>query len=187
MPPEYPPDVVLGIQATELDLCLIRSENFVFHGLKVLQVTFPPGRTGLVGGVVQRWEVSLFSTNQQWSSLSFIYLKTALWLQALVPNFFLRPLCLLGPSVLQKCFLPPDLCVGLILSQRSAHSWLDFTAWFVLWHALSIRQVWHPISWISHQSRDTSQIISGNRIELTSSLSVVAKAVNTFVILDFCV
>lgn len=34
------PNMMLGIQATEFNLWLIRQENFVFHGLRVLQVLF---------------------------------------------------------------------------------------------------------------------------------------------------
>ena len=36
----FPPDMMLGIQAKEFNLCFIRPENFVSHGLRVLQVPF---------------------------------------------------------------------------------------------------------------------------------------------------
>ncbi|KAL0162229.1 hypothetical protein M9458_041625, partial [Cirrhinus mrigala] len=36
----FPPDMTLGIQANEFNLCFIRLENFASHGLGVLQVPF---------------------------------------------------------------------------------------------------------------------------------------------------
>lgn len=36
----FPPNMMLGIQATECNLWVIRQENFVFHGLRVIQVLF---------------------------------------------------------------------------------------------------------------------------------------------------
>jgi len=36
----FPPDMTLCIQAKEFNLCFIRPENFVSHGLRVLQVPF---------------------------------------------------------------------------------------------------------------------------------------------------
>ena len=36
----FHPEMTLGIQAKEFNLCFIRPENLVSHGLKVLQVLF---------------------------------------------------------------------------------------------------------------------------------------------------
>ena len=36
----FPPNMMPGIHAKGFNLCLIRPENFVFHGLRVLQVHF---------------------------------------------------------------------------------------------------------------------------------------------------
>lgn len=36
----FPQNMMLGIQATECNLWVIRQEDFVFHGLRVIQVLF---------------------------------------------------------------------------------------------------------------------------------------------------
>ncbi|KAI3352457.1 hypothetical protein L3Q82_005411 [Scortum barcoo] len=43
----FPPNMTPGINAKEFNLCLIRPENFVSHGLR--------GPSGLIGGLLQRW------------------------------------------------------------------------------------------------------------------------------------
>ena len=44
----FPPDMTLGIQAKEFNLCFIRPENFVSHGLRVLQVPFGNSRRAVM-------------------------------------------------------------------------------------------------------------------------------------------
>ena len=70
----FPPNMTPGIHAKEFNLFLIRPENFVSHGLRVLQVHFGKLQacfpcafyqglasvwalyhTGLIGGLLQRW------------------------------------------------------------------------------------------------------------------------------------
>uniref|UniRef100_A0A3Q1H1G4 Immunoglobulin domain-containing protein n=1 Tax=Anabas testudineus TaxID=64144 RepID=A0A3Q1H1G4_ANATE len=52
----FHPDMTLGIQAKEFNLCFIRPENLVSHALRVLQVHLGchVPFTGLIGGVLQR-------------------------------------------------------------------------------------------------------------------------------------
>ena len=69
----FPPNMTPGILAKEFNLCLIRQDNFVSHGLRVLQVHFgklqaghlpfykgvasvwPLYHTGLIVELLQRW------------------------------------------------------------------------------------------------------------------------------------
>lgn len=66
----FPPNIKLAIQSKEFNFCLIRPENFVSHGRRVLQALFgkihvgfqvlftkewPLYHTGLIAGLMQRW------------------------------------------------------------------------------------------------------------------------------------
>jgi len=42
----FPPGMMLSIQAKEFNLCFIRPENLVSHGLRVLQVPFGKLKVG---------------------------------------------------------------------------------------------------------------------------------------------
>lgn len=76
-------------------------------------------------------------------------------------------------------------CSVPLLHLRSDIS-LQFMAWFVLWHTLlTMRPTGlsksYPVNWFYLQSncRDVWQMISGNRIQLSLILSVLAKDMNT--------
>ncbi len=86
----------------------------------------------------------------------------------------------------------PDLYLDTILSRRSTDNSLDFMAWFVLWDALLTvgpyidRRV--PFQIMSNQLSlpqvDSGQVIETSQWwseETRSILSVMAKAVNTYV------
>ena len=178
----FPPDMTLGIQAKEFNLCFNRPENFVSHGLRVLQVDFGKLQAGchvpftewllsghstmqVIGGELQRWLSFwkvLLSSQLHWSSvrvtIGFLVnsLTKALLPRSLslagwpalgrvlvVPDFFhwwmMEATVLIGTFNAPDIFLypSPDLCLNTILSRRSTDNSLDFTAWFVLWHALS--------------------------------------------------
>ena len=64
----FPPDMTLGIQAKEFNLCFIRPNTFVSLGLRVIHVPFGKLQvgchepfteewllSGLIGGVLQTW------------------------------------------------------------------------------------------------------------------------------------
>ncbi|KAK3535326.1 hypothetical protein QTP70_007935 [Hemibagrus guttatus] len=60
----FPPDMTLAIQAKEFNLCFIRAENFVSHGLRVLQVPFGKLQVGGHVPFTEEWLPSGHSTIQ---------------------------------------------------------------------------------------------------------------------------
>ena len=126
----------------------------------------PLYHTGLISGVLQRWLSfwKVLSSQRNAGALSratirFLVtsLTKALLLRLLslagrptlgrvlvVPNFFhlriMEATVLIGTLNAADIFLYPplDLCLVTILSRRTiSDNFLDFMAWFVLWHALS--------------------------------------------------
>ena len=103
----FPPNMMPDIHAKEFNLCLIRPDNFVSHGLRVLQVhfgKFPAGchvpftKEWLPSGhsMIQAWLVDCcrdgcpsgrFSTEERWSSdrVTIGFLVTSLT-KALLPR-----------------------------------------------------------------------------------------------------
>ncbi len=92
----------------------------------------------------------------------------------------------------------PDVCLDTILSRRSTDNSLDFMAWFVLLHALltvgpyidrcvpfQIMPNQLNLPQVDSSCRNISRMISGNRMHLSSILSVMAKAVNTYQYMRF--
>jgi hypothetical protein len=89
----------------------------------------------------------------------------------------------------------PDLCLNKILSWSSKNNSFNFMAWFLLWHVLSTAgsyiDRWMPFLIISNQLNlpqvdsnqvvGTSRMINGNRINLSSISSLLAKSLNTYV------
>ncbi|XP_073681055.1 E3 ubiquitin-protein ligase Siah2-like [Garra rufa] len=60
----FPPDMTLGNQAKEFNLCFIRPENFVSHALRVLQVPFGKLQAGCHVSFTEKWLPSGHSTIQ---------------------------------------------------------------------------------------------------------------------------
>ncbi|KAK3564608.1 hypothetical protein QTP86_023760 [Hemibagrus guttatus] len=60
----FPPDMTLAIQANEFNLCFLRLENFVSHGLRVLQVRFGKLQVGSHVPFTEEWLPSGHSTIQ---------------------------------------------------------------------------------------------------------------------------
>ena len=51
----FPLDMMLGIQSKEFNICYIRTEHFVFHGLRVLKVPFGKLRAGFHVPFTEEW------------------------------------------------------------------------------------------------------------------------------------
>ena len=60
----FPQDMTLGIQAKEFNLCFIRPDNLVSHGLRVLQVPFGKLQAGCDVPFTKKWFPSGHSTIQ---------------------------------------------------------------------------------------------------------------------------
>ena len=60
----FPPDMTLGIQGEEFNLCFIRPDNLVSHGLRVLQVPFGKLQVGGHVPFTEEWLLSGHSTIQ---------------------------------------------------------------------------------------------------------------------------
>ena len=88
----------------------------------------------------------------------------------------------------------PDLYLETILSQSSMDSSFDLMAWFLLWHALSgvgpYIERCVPFEIMSNQLTvwqvDSNQVdqwkqVNGNKMHLSSMLSLKAKGLNTYV------
>jgi hypothetical protein len=89
----------------------------------------------------------------------------------------------------------PDLCLDTILSRSSTDNSFDLMAWSLSWHVLSTvgpyidRCV--PFQIMSNQLNlprvdsnqvvETSRMLTGNRMNLSSISSLIAKGLNTYV------
>jgi len=60
----FPSDTTFAIQAKEFNLCFIRPDNFVSHGLRVLQVPFGKLQAGCHEPFTEEWLPSGHSTIQ---------------------------------------------------------------------------------------------------------------------------
>ena len=58
------PDMMFGIQAKEFNLCFIRPENLVSHGLRVIQVPFGKLQASCHVPIPEEWLASGHSTIQ---------------------------------------------------------------------------------------------------------------------------
>ena len=118
----FPPNMTPGIHTNEFNLCLIRPENFVSHGLRVLQVHFGKLQAGCHVPFTKEWLPSGHSTIPAWlvdccrggcpsGRFSSLHRGTLeLWQSDhwVLPR---RPLCSLGPSKQQKFFCTlPQIC-----------------------------------------------------------------------------
>ncbi|KAI3364025.1 hypothetical protein L3Q82_010784, partial [Scortum barcoo] len=149
----FPANMTPSINAKEFNLCLIRPENFVSHGLREsfrcilanskmhqagchvpstqewLLLFWPLYHTGLIGGLLQRW-LSFWKVLLSLQSLDG---RPALGRVLVVPNFFFHLRMMeatvhIGTFKAADIFLypSPDLCLETILSLRSTDNSFDF-------------------------------------------------------------
>ncbi|KAI3351059.1 hypothetical protein L3Q82_005626 [Scortum barcoo] len=146
----FPPNMTPGINAKEFNLCLIRPENFVSHGLRVLQVHF--GKLQVQAGCHVPFDSGVASALASlpyrpdwWIAAEMVVLlegfplstesldgRPALGRVLVVLNIFhlwmMEATVLIGTFKAAEIFLypSPDLCCKTILSLRSTNSSFDF-------------------------------------------------------------
>ncbi len=151
----FPPDMPLAIQAKEINLCFTMVCAFYWGVVSV----WPFYHTGLVGGVLQRllffWKVVLppqrnAGALSEWPSGSWsppclrpfspecsvwlggLFQEESWWFQTYSIYEWWRPLCSLGPSMLQKWFCSlPQICT-LIQSGLRGLQTIPWTSWLGL-------------------------------------------------------
>lgn len=149
---------------------------------------WPLYHTVLIGGVLQKW-LSFWKILPTPKSPVRVntWVFDHLLIRALLPQLLrLAGQPALGTILVLLPFTDDEgTCSVPLLHLRSDIS-LEFMAWFVLWHALlTMRPTGlsksYPVNWFYLQSncRDVWQMISGNRIQLSLILSVLAKDMNT--------
>ena len=90
----------------------------------------------------------------------------------------------------------PDLCLDTILSRSSIDNSFDFMSWFLHCHALpavgpiyrqvcafpnQVQSIEFTTGELQSSCRNISRMINGNKMHLSSILSLVAKGLNTYV------
>lgn len=159
--PWFPADIMLGIEAKEFNLWFIRPENFGSHGLRVLQVAFGKLPVGCRVPFTEEWCLSGHST-----------------IQARLVECS-RNGCPVeeASGSWSPCVLPRSLKLAAwpVLGRDQTSSIYAWWRPLCLSKSCPINQIWQIDS--NQVVANMWKMISKNRMYLSSTMSVMAKAV----------